>query len=608
MDRELLVEIGTEEMPAAWLPELTRELADRAAARLAEFRLKAAAPVETFSTPRRLTLRVARLAERQEDAEELVTGPPVGAAFDAEGRPLPPAIGFARKQGVEVGDLTRVATPRGEYVAVVRRQRGRPAVDVLPEVLAGILRTLSFPRPMRWDAELADGRGELLFGRPIRWLLFLFGGRVVPFTIARTALARGPQVQDVESGAVTYGHRFLATSGRPGRSIKVRHFDEYRARLAEHFVILDRQDRRDRIARELELHARRLGGRVMPQAQAALLGEVPDLVEYPSVVAGMFDPGFLALPPEVLTTTLIRHQHFFPVVDDDGRLKPAFLAVTNTEPVDRRAIAANTERVVTARLRDARFFWERDRKVGLEARLERLDSLLFHRELGSYRAKAGRLERLAEWIAAEPFGRPDMAADARTAGRLAKADLATEMVREFTELQGTMGGIYAREEGRPETVWRAIYHHYLPVDVETGAPPSREELGAAPVTWAAVSLADKLDTLVGLFAAGEEPTGSRDPFGLRRLGHGVVRLLVDLPELAGIDTALEVAPLIDRAVAEYGFTRTTWPGTDAPARLGRLEHFLAERLRHLFLVRGAEPAEIAAVLAVGAAAAPLDAR
>jgi glycyl-tRNA synthetase beta chain len=358
---------------------------------------------------------------------------------------------------------------------------------------------------------------------------------VVPFTIGRTTGAAGPQVLDVESGPLTYGHRFLATSGRAGRSIKVRSFEEYQARLAEHFVVLSHAERRDRIARELESHARRLGGRVHLMEHAALVEEVADLVEYPGVVAGFYDRGFLALPHEVLTTTLVHHQHYFPVVTDAGGLKEAFLAVVNTQPADERLIAKNAERVVTARLRDARFFWEADRKIALESRLARLDTLLFHKKLGSYRAKAERMGALARWIAAEPLGQPGESEHAATGARLAKADLTSDMVFEFPELQGTIGGIYARHEGLPEQVWKAIYYQYLPIGVEADAPPSREQLGAAAVSWAAVSLADKVDTFVSLSRAGERATGSRDPFGLRRQMQGAVRVLMDLPQLTVID-------------------------------------------------------------------------
>src|SRR3954454_11308856 len=534
MDRELLIEIGVEELPAGWMPALTRQLADRLAARLTELRIAPMAAVESFSTPRRLTARIGKIAERQEDLEETLSGPPVSAALDAQGKPSPAALGFARKQGVAFEQLTRAKTAKGEYLAYHRHLRGRSAVDTLPDLLTGVLRDLAFPKQMHWDATLDDGRGELLFGRPIRWLLFLYGGRVVPFTIGRAANAAGSSVQDVESGALTYGHRFLATSGRPGRSIKVRSFDEYQARLAEHFVVLAHAERRDRIARDLDLHARRLGGRGPLKDHHALVEEVADLVEFPGVVAGFYPAAFLELPQEVLATTLVHHQHYFPVVDEHGALKEAFLAVVNTRPGDERVIAKNAERVVVARLRDARFFWDADRKVTLESRLERLHTLAFHKKLGSYRDKAERIAQLARWIAEDVFGRGDAADHAATAARLAKADLATDMVFEFPELQGAMGGIYARVEGQPESVWKAIYHHYLPIAVEAEAAPSKAQLGEAAVTWAAASLADKLDTVAGLTMAGERATGSRDPFGLRRQMHGIVRILMDLPDLVGI--------------------------------------------------------------------------
>ncbi|MBI4487149.1 MAG: glycine--tRNA ligase subunit beta, partial [Acidobacteria bacterium] len=364
MDRELLLEIGCEELPASWLPGLTNQVGEVVVSKLREHRLPPESPAETFSTPRRLTVRIARVPERQTDLEELVNGPPVSASFTADGTPTSAAEGFAARQGVEVAALERAQTPKGEYLAFRRRQRGKTTVDVLPDVLAAALRAMSFPKAMRWDAALEDGRGELPFGRPIRWLLYLYGGRVVPFTITRSAVAQTSQVQEVIAGAVTYGHRFLTTSGRAGRAIKVRSFDEYRARLLENFVILERGERHNKIARELDAKAQRLQGRVSHavRAGADLLQEVPDLVEYPSVVGGTFGVEFLELPDEVLTTTLIHHQHYFPVETEDGKLKNAFLAVINTEPDNERTIARNAERVVTARLRDARFFWEADRR------------------------------------------------------------------------------------------------------------------------------------------------------------------------------------------------------------------------------------------------------
>ena len=578
MDRELLLEIGTEEIPASWLPALTRQLGEVLEARLKEARLTADDPIETFSTPRRLTVRSARIAERQTDLEELITGPPVSAAFGADGTLTPAGAGFAKKHGVPEDQIERITTPKGEYIGVKKHHRGRAAVDVLPEVLTGILRGLSFPKQMRWDAHLNDGRGELPFGRPIRWILYLYGGRVVPFTIARSPHAQSSRVQEIHAGANTYGHRFLTTTGRPGRAVKVKHFDDYRKRLNEHFVMLDRADRHDRIARELDAEARRRGGRIARSLVGqGMLDEVPDLVEYPVIISGTFAAEFLSLPEEVLTTTMIHHQHFFPVTNDQGRLQPMFLAVLNMEPEQPEVIARILERVLTARLRDARFFYDADREKPLAAHVDRLATVLFHKKLGTYQEKAGRVEALARWICADVFKQSERADYAAEAGRLCKADLATDMVRELTELQGTMGGIYARADGRPEEVWKAIYFHYLPVGVEAGAPPSKEQLGQAAITWAAVSLADKLDTVAGMFSAGERPTGSRDPYGLRRSAQGIARILVDLPELTGLDLRLTLGEIVKGDADEAFWT------------------FMLDRVRFVLEQRGYDPRNVRAV-------------
>ena len=602
MDRALLIEIGCEEIPASWLPGLTVQLARHLDARLKTIRLTSESPAEGFSTPRRLTARVVKLAERQTDFEEVVTGPPVSAAFRPDGEPTPAAAGFARKYGVEVTALEKHETPKGTYLAYRVRQRGKATVDVLAEVMGGVLRDLTFPKQMRWDAYLDDGKGELVFARPIRWLVLMYGGRVVPFVIRRPENAQGPNVQDIRSGSNTYGHRFLTTSGRAGRAIKIKTFEDYQARLLENFVILDRGERESKIRRELEIHARKLGGRVsgLVAAHSALLQEVPDLVEYPSVVAGHFPVEFLQLPEEVLTTTMIHHQHYFPVVDDEGKLKPAFLAVTNTQPEKPELIARNSERVLTARLRDARFFYDEDRKATLESRIGRLSTILFHKKLGTYREKAERVASLATWIAADAFKRPAVAAHAEQAGRLCKTDLATDMVRELTELQGTMGGIYAREEGLPEEIWKAIYFHYLPIGVEADAPPSRRDLGATAVTWSAVSLADKLDSVVGMFTAGERPTGSRDPLGLRRQAQGVVKILADLPELTGIDACLTMGPLLARAAEPFnGYGDALAP----------LLSFMTDRLAYLLEQRGYSVRNVRAVMHGGIEqVSPLEAR
>ena len=516
-------------------------------------------------------------------------------AFKPDGEPTPAAAGFAKKYGVEVSALERQDTAKGAYLAYRVRQRGKATVDVLPDVMAGLLRSMTFPKQMRWDAYLEDGKGDLVFARPIRWLILLYGGRVVPFVIRRTELAQGPTVQDIRTGANTYGHRFLTTSGRAGRAIKVKTFEDYEARLLENFVILQRSERESKIKRELETHARRLGGRVsgLVAAHSSLLQEVPDLVEYPSVVAGHFPVEFLQLPEEVLTTTMIHHQHYFPVVDDEGKLKPAFLAVTNTQAEKPEVIARNSERVLTARLRDARFFWEADRKQPLESRIDRLSTILFHKKLGSYREKADRVAELAAWTASIFGHQQDAGAHAHRAGQLAKTDLATDMVRELTELQGTMGGIYAREEGYPEEIWKAIYYHYLPVGVEVDASPSRQQLGRAAITWAALSLADKLDSVVGMFWAGERPSGSRDPLGIRRWGNGLVKLLTDLPATSGVNVRPSLFALVQSAELPF-IKKGDWNLEDKIA----LSKFLAERCQFLLEQRGFEVRRVRAVTAI----------
>jgi glycyl-tRNA synthetase beta chain len=581
MDRELLLEIGTEEIPASWLPGLTTQLGTVLEARLKDARLTAEEPIETFSTPRRLTVRSAKISERQTDLEELLTGPPVSAAFGPDGTLTPAGAGFVKKQGATEDQIERVKTPKGEYIGVRKHQRGKAAVDVLPDVLAGVLRGMSFPKQMRWDAQLEDGKGELPFGRPIRWILYLYGGRVVPFTITRSPLAAGTRVQEIGAGASTYGHRFLTTSGRPGRAVKVKNFDDYRKRLAEHFVMLDRRERQDRIARELEGEARRRGGRIARSLVGqGMLDEVPDLVEYPVVLSGTFADEFLALPEEVLTTTMIHHQHFFPVNNDQGKLQPVFLAVLNIEPDQREVVSRNMERVLAARLRDAQFFYQSDRQQPLSTHRDRLNTVLFHKKIGTYLEKSERVGELAARIAADVLQAPQVEAFAREAGRLCKADLATDMVRELTELQGTMGGIYAREDGRPEEVWKAIYFHYLPVGVEPTAPPTKEQLGKAAISWAAVSLADKLHTVTSMFAAGERPTGSRDPYGLRRAAQGIVRILVDLPELTGLDLRLTLAEVAHGVSDENA--EAFWS-------------FMADRVRFVLEQRGYDTRNVRAV-------------
>jgi len=586
--RELLIEIGCEEMPANWLPGLTSQLRTRFGEGLDEARLHYRESIRAFTAPRRLVLLVEKLADRQSEVDETVTGPPVSAGFDENGNPTKAAIGFARKLNVDVTDLVRIKTGKGEYIVHRRRQRGKMTKAILGGVLMNTLRTLSFPKAMRWDAILDDGRGEFVFGRPIRWIVFLYGGRVVPFAIGRTIAVGVRSVSSIKAGRVTYGHRFFSRNGKAGQPIRVETFSEYQRSLKNAYVLIDREERKKRIERKLDDCAKKVGGHVADSGNRSTLArEIPDLVEYPSVVTGRFPDEFLSLPDEVLATTMIHHQHYFPIVDQSNRLMGFFLAVTNTPRDNVARIARNAERVLVARLRDARFFLDADRKFSLDDRLDRLDTLTFHKRLGSYRQKVERVSVMAEWIARDVFAEASAAADARRAGALSKADLATEMVGEFPELQGVMGGVYAREQGEPETVWKAIYFHYLPIGVGVDAPPLRNQLGLAAVTWASVSLADKLDTIVGLFGAGEKPTGSRDPLGIRRQAQGMLRVLVDLPELTGIDARVTIGQL--RRFA-HGMHEGISEQTTA-----REASFLIDRLRYIFEERGFDARNIKAV-------------
>ena len=585
---ELLIEIGCEEMPASWLPVITDNFVAVLESRLTQARIMCESPINAFNTPRRFGVSIARMHNLQTDLEEMITGPPVSASFDPDGSPRPAAVGFARKQSVRVDDLDRVQTAKGEYLAYNRRQRGKDSIDVLPYVLADTLRNINFPKQMHWDAVLDDGHGEFVFGRPIRWVLFLFSGRVVPFEINRTQGADTVGVECVRSGNVTYGHRFFCRTGEPGVALAVDSFESYKKTLADAYVLIDRKVRRDRIASKLKRCADKVGGNVAPLGRgSALLDEVPDLVEYPAVVTGSFPEDFLSLPDEVLSTTMIHHQHYFPVIDRDGQLKANFLAVTNTPRDNVARIARNSERVLVARLRDARFFWKGDRAHRLDDRLDRLDTLLFHKKLGSYREKSERISLLASKIAGDVFGQTDAVDHVQRAALLSKTDLATDMVGEFPELQGVMGGIYAREQGEPEEVWKAIYYHYLPVGIQPDAPPIRDDLGVANVTWAALSIADKIDTVVGLFGVGEKPTGSRDPLGIRRQAQGMLRVLTDLPGLVGLEKRVSIGHV--RRLARSVHRDLSDDGQE------RESVFFLERVRYLLEERGFDVRNVRAV-------------
>ncbi len=552
---DFLLEIRTEEIPAASLAGARQDLSTRVTQGLADEGLVAKSS-ESLATPRRLILLLRGLPERQEDRVSEVLGPPASVAFDASGKPTRAGEGFARAQKVDPTGLVIVETPRGPTAAARRKVPGRPAAEVLAEVVPRAVSTLTFPKTMRW------GTGERVFVRPVRGLLALLGGSVAPLEILRIAATDS-----------TRGHRILSDG-----EFTVSGPDDYLAKLRAHGVEPDGEARRRAILESARRLAGEVGGSI--EADADLAATLADLVEWPGTVRGSFAPEFLDLPEEITTTAMRTHQKYLPVRGPSGLL-PWFVAVMDNREDRRGLIAKGNEWVLNARLADARFFYDEDIRETLESRLPQLSQLSFQDRLGDYRQKAARLEELAEVIA-DAVERPDLVETVRAAARLSKADLTTRMVKEFTDLQGVVGGIYARREGYPDSVWKAIYDHYRPASA--GADPPREAAGAI------VSLADRFDTLAGLFQIGLAPTGSKDPYGLRRAALGAVSII--LAQGWRIDWkpvllhALSLSP-VGAAAA----------GADEP--LAKLEAFFAERLRNLLERRGQTYDEISAVAGAG---------
>jgi glycyl-tRNA synthetase beta chain len=552
---DFLLEIRTEEIPAPTLAGARLDLLRRVEEALAEEEL-APRSSESFATPRRLTLVLRGVPERQPDRPSEVLGPPAAAAFDAKGRPTRAAEGFARAQKVEVSDLVVVDSPRGKTVAARRTVPGRAAAEVLAEVVPKAVSSLSFPKTMRW------GAGEHVFVRPVRSVIALLGDRVVPF-----------ELFGVPSGNVTVGHRILSDGEFP-----VAGPDEYLARLRAEHVEPNPEARRIAIVEAARARASEVGGSI--ESDVDLAGTLADLVEWPGIVRGSFAPEFLDLPEEITTTAMRTHQKYLPMRGSSGLL-PHFAAVMDNVSDPRGLIAKGNEWVLNARLADARFFYEEDTRESLESRLPQLARLTFQDRLGDYLQKTGRLQELTETIA-HVVGRPDLVDTVLTAARLSKVDLTTRMVREFTDLQGIVGGIYARREGLADSVWKAIYDQYRPASA-TDDPP-REAAGAI------LSLADRFDTLAGLFQIGLVPTGSRDPYGLRRAAFGAVSIIVSRR------WTLDWRPLARKALALYPAGVAT---TNPDVVLAQLEEFFAERLRNLLERRGHSHDEISAVVRSG---------
>lgn len=536
---DLLLEIGTEELPPRELLTLGAALGAGLSAALIDKRLATTdSAVQTFAAPRRIAARITAIAARQEAQTVVRKGPALAAAFEKDGSPTKAALGFARSLGIEVSSLETLNTERGVFLGYRERQRSRTLTEVLGEVLPGVLLALPAGRRMRWGA----GDGE--FVRPVHWVVALQGARVLRIPVF-----------GLVSGRRSRGHRFHAP-----RPLNIPTAGAYEKILEDHGqVVADFGERRDRIRSQIEHLAMTANAQAIVDPE--LLDLVTALVEWPHAVLGAFDEAFLDVPREALIAAMQGHQKYFPL-EREGRLLPRFITVANIVPKDDQAIRKGNERVLAARFADARFFWDSDRKKSLEAYAQGLSQVAFEKRLGSLADKASRLERLARVIGSE------LALDREQAGRaaaLCKADLLTGMVGEFPELQGVMGGHYALCHGEAPAIAQAIAEHYRPRF-------SGDALPASPLGLA-LALTDKLDTLVGIFGIGLGPTGDKDPFALRRAAIGILRLLETLGEHHGGD--LEIAPLIDRARAQYP------EGLLAPTATDEVHRFLAERLRNL---------------------------
>lgn len=521
---DLLVEIGTEELPPKALPDLIGAFSSALADGLRDARLSVG-EVLPYGSPRRIAVVVKDVSTAQPDRTVEHKGPPVRVAFDDKGQPTPAAEAFARKCGVPLEALGRVQTEKGEWLSYRSEEKGAEARTLLQRIVSDALSHLPVPRPMRW------GLGEIEFVRPVHWAVIVLGERVIDGTVL-----------GVPIGNRTCGHRFLAPA-----EIEVTARSYAEKLEASGFVIADFAKRRQRVDTAVREAAEESGGRAV--TSEALLDEVTALVEWPVALVGRFDESFLSLPREVITSVLTNHQRYFPVAADDGRLLPAFVTVSNLASRDPAQVRAGNERVIRPRLADADFFHGSDRATPLAERRAALDKVVYQKGLGSLGEKTDRVRGLATGIA-EQLG-IDVEATERAAS-LAKCDLVTSMVGEFPELQGTMGRYYAIGDGEADAVATAIAEHYQPRHAGDDVPAS--DVGAA------VAVADKLDTLTGSFALGKKPSGNRDPFGLRRAALGVVRILVerkmeiDLRALIGASVSaqpVEGAPDVADAVHDY---------------------------------------------------------
>ena len=544
MSKDFLLELGTEELPASFVLPALEELESGLKARLSDARLTHG-EVRTFGTPRRLAVWVRELAEASPDVQREVLGPPTRVAFDKDGKPTKAGEKFAEGLKLTVAQLRRIDTPKGEYVGATVEEKGRRAADLLPELLHAIVHGLHFKKSMRW------GDVEQAFARPLHWIVALLGEEVLPVVFG-----------DVKSGRTTLGHRFLA----PGE-ITLRAPADYEAALERAHVIADMAKRRALTLERVTKAAQAAGGTL--RQDDALVDQVTNLVELPNPVVGTFDAKHLDLPPEVLIQEMKSHQRYFSLGGADGKLLPKFIAVSNTPVRDEKLSLRGYERVLRARLADGRFFFDEDRKSPLFSRLEKLGRVVWQGQLGSYAEKVARFQALALWLGGALKLGPAALETVERAASLAKADLVTGMVGEFPELQGVMGREYAKASGETDAVAQAIFEHYLPRNAEDHLPT--QDAGAI------IGIADRLDTLCGLFAIGKPPTGAADPFGLRRACLAVINVVLDRGYRFSLREAVNAAltPLLKK-VAKPKFTQEELVGQVLEFFRGRLKSLWGE--------------------------------
>jgi glycyl-tRNA synthetase beta chain len=570
---DFLLEIGTEEIPARMIAAAQAELLRRISDLLARERLAASGPITGFETPRRLAVLATGVPSAQSDVTEQINGPAASVAFK-DGQPTPAAHAFAKKAGVDISQLERVTTPKGEYLSAKVTKRGRSAAEILSDSLAKELASIYWPKNMYWR------KTNERFVRPVRWLVAMLDGEVIPVEFG-----------GIRAGSESRGHRILA----PG-AVEVPRAGEAYVKALQGARVLGRTEREHQVRKALDAATRAIPG-ARWREDAALLDTVVNLTEWPSAILGTFDREFLELPEEVLVTVMRDHQKYFAVEDTKGKLLPHFLAVLNTDGDPEGLIRHGNERVLRARFNDARFFWQTDQKHPLRERVSWLKNVTFQKDLGSYYEKTLRVQRLCSWIT-EPLRQSGVAIRpgvVHKAACLAKTDLTTELVKEFTELQGIVGGLYAGvqelDKGMPnatrQLIAQTIYDQYKPASAEAAVPRT--------VEGGVLSIADKADTIAGMFALGLQPTGSKDPFALRRQANGIVKTIAEHKLSLGLAQLLSLARETYKGGADESKFKTEVEYSEAIRAFfrERLEFYLREQLGFAYDV-------VNAVLAAGA--------